>query len=267
MKIMRIVFFVWIAVISSLALALVHPFGDAHLRANRASASPLGNLSSIPPGPRSILVQKCADCHSDSPRVPFYGSLAPASWLLERDILKGRQHMNLSLWGELSADKQEALIAEIIQQTRTRSMPVPQYRLIHLNARITDADMQTLEAWARNVSTGEDEPSPTTASSTHGDATLGKQVFEKRCVGCHTLEQDREGPRLAGVYGRTSGTVPQFTYSAALKKAHITWNEESLDRWLTDPDAYVPGNDMEFAVRKADERRNLITYLKQSPAH
>jgi cytochrome c len=67
------------------------------------------------------------------------------------------------------------------------------------------------------------------------------------------------------VYGRVSGTVPQFTYSAALKKAHITWNDESLDRWLADPDAYVPGNDMEFGVRKPDERRNLIAFFKHLP--
>ena len=264
---MRITFFIWIAVFSSLALALVHPFGDAHLRATRKSASPLGNLSSIPPGPRNILIEKCADCHSDSPHVPFYGTLAPASWLLERDILKGRQHLNLSHWDELSSDKQEALIAKIVQQTRTRSMPVLQYRLIHWNARITDADVQTLAAWARATPAAEVAGSSTITSAMHGDAALGKLVFEKRCIGCHTLDQSREGPRLAGVYGRVSGTVPQFTYSAALRKAHITWNDDSLDRWLTDPDAYVPGNDMEFGVRKPDERRNLIAYLKQFPVH
>ena len=249
---------------SSLALALVHPFGDAHLRA-RQSASPLGNLSSIPAGSRNILMKKCADCHSDSTHVPWYGSLAPGSWLMEHDIVEGRKHMNLSHWAELSPDEQQDMASKIVQQTRTRSMPVLQYRLIHWNARITDADVQTLAAWAHATPTAEVAGSSTTTSPTHGDATLGKLVFEKRCIGCHTLDQNREGPRLAGVYGRVSGTVPQFTYSAALKKAHITWNDESLDRWLTDPDAYVSGNDMEFGVRKPDERRNLIAYLKKIP--
>jgi len=92
-----------------------------------------------------------------------------------------------------------------------------------------------------------------------------KLVFEKRCVGCHSIEQNREGPRLAGVYGRAAGSTPQFSYSEALKKAHVTWNDDSLERWLADPDTFVPGNDMEFAVRKPDERRNLIAYLKQLP--
>jgi cytochrome c len=196
----------------------------------------------------------------------LYGSLAPVSWLLERDILKGRQHMNLSHWNELSPDKRDALMSEIVQQTRARSMPVLQYRLIHWNARITDADVQTFTAWARGSSTAE-VPGPSVSTSVAGDAAQGKLVFEKRCVGCHTVEQNREGPRLAGVYGRPAASTPQFSYSQALRKAHITWNDDSLNRWLTDPDIFVPGNNMEFAVRKPDERRNLIAYLKQLPSN
>jgi cytochrome c len=153
---------------------------------------------------------------------------------MERDILKGRQHMNLSHWDELTPDKQEALMAEIVQQARTRSMPLLQYRLIHWNARITDADVKTLQTWAHGSSPGE------------GAGTRGTSL-------------------LAGVYGRAAGSTPQFSYSEALKKAHITWTDDSLERWLADPDTYVPRNDMEFAVRKPDERRNLIAYLKQLP--
>lgn len=266
MRIIRIVVTCWIAVLASLALALVHPFGDAHLQVSRTGASPLGNLSSIPAGPRNILVQKCADCHSDSPHIPLYGSLAPASWLLERDILKARQHMNLSHWNELTPDQQAILVAEIVQQTRTRSMPVPQYRLLHWNARITDADIQTLTAWARGSLTPEAAGPPANASA-RADPMQGKLVFERRCVGCHAIGQNREGPKLAGVYGRHAGTAPQFSYSEALRNTEITWTDESLDRWLTDPDALVPGNNMEFAVRKPDERRNLIAYLRQLPAN
>jgi cytochrome c len=186
---------------------------------------------------------------------------------MERDIVKGRKHMNLSHWAELSSDDQQALAAKIVQQTRSRSMPLLQYRIIHWNARITDAEVQTLAAWARGTSMTEASNPSSTPSAKAGDPALGKLVFEKRCIGCHTLEQNREGPRLAGVYGRAAGTVQQFTYSAALQKAQITWNDESLDRWLADPDAYIPGNDMEFAVRKPEERRNLIAFFKQLPSH
>jgi cytochrome c len=69
---------------------------------------------------------------------------------------------------------------------------------------------------------------------------------------------------LQGVYGRTSGTVVNFAYSSALKRAHVVWDETSLEKWLTDPDAFIAGNDMDFLVSKPRERRDLISYLKQS---
>jgi cytochrome c len=98
------------------------------------------------------------------------------------------------------------------------------------------------------------------------EAVRGKIVFEKRCTGCHTLNENRVGPRLAGVYGRKSGTIPNFPYSTALKNAHILWDGKTLEQWLTDPDAFVPDNDMSFHVAKPSERSDVIAYLKTMPA-
>jgi cytochrome c len=100
-------------------------------------------------------------------------------------------------------------------------------------------------------------------SAEEGDPARGKQVFEKRCTGCHAIEENREGPRLHGVFGRTSGTVPGFAYSPALIQAHIVWDESSLEKWLSGPDTLVPGTNMDFYVAKPQERRDLIVYLKQ----
>jgi cytochrome c len=105
------------------------------------------------------------------------------------------------------------------------------------------------------------------ATQTHqeeaGDATRGKLVFERRCTGCHALDENREGPQLRTVYGRKAGSVAGFQYSAILVHSGITWNPETLDRWLTDPDAMVPGNNMSFATPKATDRRDIIAYLQQ----
>jgi cytochrome c len=92
---------------------------------------------------------------------------------------------------------------------------------------------------------------------------VGKALFEKRCSGCHALDKEKEGPRLRGVYGRTSGTVPSFKYSDALKAAHITWDATTLDKWLAGPEQFVPDSDMAFQLVKADERAEVIAYLKQ----
>src|SRR5215470_12957122 len=108
-------------------------------------------------------------------------------------------------------------------------------------------------------------PSPAQFSSAArdlGNSDRGKVVFEKRCSGCHAPDENREGPLLRGLFGRRSGEIANFEYSAALKKAHLVWNEETLERWLTDPDVLVPDNNMGFRVAKPQERQDLIRYLR-----
>ena len=95
-----------------------------------------------------------------------------------------------------------------------------------------------------------------------GDEGKGKDVFQRRCGGCHSLDRPMEGPRLRGVYGRRAGSTQDFQYSEALKNAKITWNEDLLDKWLTDTESLVPDNDMSFRVPNPDERRDVIAYLK-----
>jgi cytochrome c len=123
--------------------------------------------------------------------------------------------------------------------------------------------MATSVLFARVDPFGDAGP-PEAQKSIEGDPIRGKNLFQKRCTGCHAMTQDREGPRLQGVYGRISGSVAGFDYSPALKKAHIVWNGTSLDQWLTNPDTLVPGNNMEFHVANPDERRDLIKFLEHS---
>jgi cytochrome c len=69
---------------------------------------------------------------------------------------------------------------------------------------------------------------------------------------------------LQGVFGRSAGSVADYTYSSSLKKAKLTWDDSTLDKWLTDPDAFVPGNNMDFLVSKPQERKDLIAFLRKS---
>ena len=258
---MRRFLYIVFALALSLLLARVHPFGDAGLYAEKVR-TPLMEHSSAPPAARELLAQKCADCHSMQTRSHFYDRLAPVSWLLERDIVKGRGAMNLSQWDSYSADQQQTYAAKMVEKTKAHEMPLLQYRMIHWNARVTDADEQVLTQWAHEMSVP--AAGGVGQAAGEGDAVRGKEVFEKRCTGCHTMTQDREGPRLQGVYGRVSGTVAGFTYSDALKKAHVVWDDASLEKWLVDPDTFVPGNNMDFLVARPQERKDLIAYLKQA---
>ena len=254
-----------VALTASLLLARVHPFGDAGLNHAQAGQTLLMEHASVPPEARAILVAKCADCHSTQPHVPLYDRLAPASWLVERDIIRGREAMNLSQWDSYSQSQQQIFVAKIVQETKEHEMPLPQYRMIHPSSSITDADIKILSSWAH--ATGAAEAGSSNQATLDSDPVRGKEVYEKRCTGCHAITSDREGPRLQSVYGRTSGTVPGFDYSPALKQAHIVWDEASLEKWLTDPDTLVPGNNMEFHVPKPQERRDLIRFLKEGAAH
>ena len=103
----------------------------------------------------------------------------------------------------------------------------------------------------------------TVAESDSANADHGRDLFERRCTGCHSLDNEKEGPRLRGVYGRKSASIASFKYSDALKKADVTWDEVSLDKWLTDPDKFIADSDMDFHLQKPDERAAVIAYLKQ----
>jgi cytochrome c len=96
----------------------------------------------------------------------------------------------------------------------------------------------------------------------NGDPARG-QVLYQGCMDCHSIDKDDVGPRHRGVVGRRAGSIPGFGYSKALKNSGLTWDEATLDRWLTDPGALVPGTRMFYEVEKPQDRADLIAYLKQ----
>jgi len=97
-----------------------------------------------------------------------------------------------------------------------------------------------------------------------GDPVVGEKDFSARCAACHATAagQNKVGPSLAGVFGNASGAAPGFTYSAALKSAHVTWDDATLDKWLQNPSGLVRGTTMFASVPSGDDRQNIIAYLK-----
>jgi cytochrome c len=148
------------------------------------------------------------------------------------------------------------LIAKILQESRAGEMPPVQYRVLHWGSQLTSADLAAIRSLSKTTL---DE----TKTEAPGDAERGRLVFQKRCTGCHALNADREGPRLGGVFGRKAGVVQGFNYSAGLRNSGLTWDEATLERWLTDPDVMVPDTRMDFLLPKAQERHDLIAYFRQ----
>ncbi len=100
------------------------------------------------------------------------------------------------------------------------------------------------------------------ASPVHGNADRGKDLYQN-CTSCHSIDENDIGPKHRGVLGRKAGTVPDYAYSSALKASGIVWDATSLDRWLTNPSALVPGTKMFFQLKDPQDRADLIAYLAE----
>ena len=99
-----------------------------------------------------------------------------------------------------------------------------------------------------------------------GDAQRGAQVFAQ-CKICHSLEAGKNmvGPSLRGLIGRKAGSVPGYAYSSAMKNANVTWNDDTLSKYLSDPKAFIPGDKMVFTGIKDPSRLgDLLAYLNQA---
>jgi cytochrome c len=99
-----------------------------------------------------------------------------------------------------------------------------------------------------------------------GDPAKGKQIFNK-CMVCHSIEQgiNKIGPSLHGVFGRKAGALAGYSYTEAMKNSGLTWDEATLDKYLTNPRKMVPGTRMVFVgLPKEQDRLDVIAYLKQA---
>ncbi|MBS0349525.1 MAG: c-type cytochrome [Proteobacteria bacterium] len=103
-------------------------------------------------------------------------------------------------------------------------------------------------------------------AATAGDPARGEAIYA-RCLACHALAYNRTGPKHCGLFGRRAGGVAGFSYSPAMAHADIVWNGNTLDRFLTNPTAMIPGTAMGYAgIADAQERADLIAWLRQANA-
>jgi cytochrome c len=107
---------------------------------------------------------------------------------------------------------------------------------------------------------------PAGAARADGDAARGEAKFQD-CAACHKLEPgaNNVGPSLHGVFTRKAGELADFRYSPAIKRSGIIWTPETLDKFIADPQAAVPGNRMPYAgIASASDRADLIAYLQNA---
>jgi len=100
------------------------------------------------------------------------------------------------------------------------------------------------------------------ATASAGDPVRGEEIYNSRCIACHSPDANRVGPLHRGVVGRKAGSLPDFDYSRGVKDSDVVWDEQALDRWLTNPQAFMPGQRMNFRIADPIDRADIIAYLK-----
>lgn len=168
-----------IAAVTFLLIQLV-PYGRAS-HSNPPASNPFRWTD---PQAEAIAKESCYDCHSNETKWWWATNIAPFSWLVQRDVDGGRGTLNFSEWNGLPA----AAIQDIVNEGE---MPPFQYTMIHPNAKLTDAEKQTLvqgyEAGAA-ASSGQpaSSPAPSSTSSASSDAVA---IINQRCSTCHAADQ------------------------------------------------------------------------------
>jgi cytochrome c len=99
-------------------------------------------------------------------------------------------------------------------------------------------------------------------SHASGDPNHGKALYQA-CQACHSIDENDLGPRHRGIVGRRAGSVSDYNYSSALKNSGLMWDSTTLDRWLSNPSALVPGTKMFFKIDDAQSREDIIAYLAE----
>jgi cytochrome c len=94
-----------------------------------------------------------------------------------------------------------------------------------------------------------------------GDVAAGQALYEGKCGGCHSVDENRVGPRHRGVVGRKVASLTDYDYSPAIRKLGGIWTPARIDQWLQGPQAMAPGAKMFFSVQDAEQRKAIIAYL------
>ena len=146
-KLLKLLLAVVCAVMLAIALSFMHPFGNP--REVDTSSGRLLAGAQIPEPLRRLVERKCGDCHSDAVKWPLYSRVAPVSWLLERDVLKAREHMNLSRWDTYGNQEKSDLLSRLAAKARSGEMPPARYTAIHGDSKLLTREQDSLYDWAR----------------------------------------------------------------------------------------------------------------------
>ena len=102
----------------------------------------------VPPEVLAKMESVCFDCHSNQTRWPWYSYITPVNYFIASDVNSGRRHVNFSEWNNYSPGRLKSILDNIYDQVYNHEMPLPQYRWMHPEARLTPAEIKMICDWA-----------------------------------------------------------------------------------------------------------------------
>jgi hypothetical protein len=117
-----------------------------HESSDRAGAALLLGADT-PPSVMDVFAHACINCHSEKTRWPWYSHVAPVSWLVERDVKRARERLNLSCWDRLDAAEQRSLLTAIATVIENGEMPLHRYLVFHPEVKLSPEDSVQVVEW------------------------------------------------------------------------------------------------------------------------
>ena len=111
----------------------------------------ISTLYAVPADVDTILAVACKDCHSNNTRYPWYNNFQPVAWFLANHVKDGTRSFNLNEFATYPVSRQYDKIEEIKKQIDKGDMPLSSYTIIHRDARLTDAQKNTIITWSENI--------------------------------------------------------------------------------------------------------------------
>src|ERR1700729_3241482 len=131
----------WLIVVGLVLLAVLQIFRPG------IPSKPATAEIEAPQEVKQVLQKDCYSCHSDQRRLSWFDQIVPGYWLVRHDILTAREHLNFSTLGAKPAAAQKATLYEAVNMVQLGAMPLPQFLMLHPNARVTPGELGTLRGY------------------------------------------------------------------------------------------------------------------------
>jgi len=126
-------------------------FGPEKNQGEMASIEAFLNETNPPEDVKAILKESCFDCHSSVTRYPWYSSITPVNYWMADHIKNGTKHFNVSKWEGSSVKRKDHKFDELIEMVEKKEMPLPSYTWTHIEAKLTDVQIESIIKWAKQV--------------------------------------------------------------------------------------------------------------------